>query len=155
MPAPPRSRRNAPAERSAGVIVFRHDPPGTRLYLLLDYGKYWEYAKGHVEPGEDDPAAALRELHEETGIDDVDLLPGFAHEITYFFRDKNKRLVRKTVVFFTGRTHRQRIQISHEHDSGEFLPFDQALSRLKYPTSKQVLRLAEEFLNHSDRQNVA
>ena len=43
------------AERSAGVIVFRlRGRAKEAQFLLLDYGKYWEYPKGHVEKGEDE-----------------------------------------------------------------------------------------------------
>src|SRR5689334_3173101 len=91
-------------ERSAGVIVyFIPETGGPRRFLLLDYGKYWDYPKGHVEEGEDDLTAAGRELREETGIASVELDPRFRHEITYFFRGR-KGLVRKTVVFFLGRS---------------------------------------------------
>src|SRR5687768_11841880 len=78
-------------ERSAGFIAF-HAPAragGSPEYLVLNYGRHWDFPKGHVDPGEDDLAAALRELWEETGIDQrhVRVVPGFQHEITYFFRD--------------------------------------------------------------------
>lgn len=133
-------------ERSAGFVVFHVDSAAkARTYLLLDYGHYWDYPKGHVEPGEDDLTAATRELVEETGITRIDVLPGFRKEMTYFFRAKGK-LVRKTVVFFLARTSQTEITISHEHEAGEFLPFDRALSRLKYPNSKELLRAAEAFL---------
>src|SRR5947207_3138150 len=93
------------AERSAGVVVYRLARRDAQpQFLLLDYGKYWDYPKGHVEKGEDDLTAALRELQEETGIDDAEIADGFRHEMTYFFRHKNKGLIRKTVVFFLGRT---------------------------------------------------
>ena len=136
-------------ERSAGVLVFRNDgkSAGKRRFLLLNYGRYWEYPKGHVEPGEDDRTAALRELKEETGIDDVQLLPDFQHEITYFFRVRDKGLIRKVVVFFLAETTATSVKISHEHEGAEFLPYEQAIERLKYPTSKEVLRLANQFLD--------
>src|SRR3954463_14635534 len=97
-------------ERSAGVLVYRTPAAGKPPeFLLLDYGRYWDYPKGHVEKGEDDLSAAVRELAEETGIDDIELIEGFAHEINYFFRDKRKGLIRKTVVLFLGETNAQEI----------------------------------------------
>ena len=135
-------------ERSAGVLVYRVPPRKKEPeFLLLDYGRYWDYPKGHVEKGEDDLAAALRELKEETGIDDVELDEGFRHEMTYFFRDKRKGLVKKTVVFFLGRTRASKVKISHEHVGAEFLPYEQALERLTYANAKTALKEAKRYLD--------
>ena len=133
-------------ERSAGIIAFHGDAPENRSYLLLDYGRHWDFPKGHVTAGEDDLAAALRELKEETGIEEVEIVPGFSHEIAYFFRDRRKQLIRKAVVFFLGRTDQTQITLSHEHVGYAFEPFAQAVKRVTYPTAKQVLRLAEAHL---------
>jgi len=138
-------------ERSAGVVLFRADPdsPGGRVFLLLDYGRYWDYAKGHVEPGEDDLTAALRELREETGITDAAVLPNFRHDITYFFRDRKKGLIRKTVTFFLASTSATEVTLSYEHVGYDFLPFDQALTRLNYPNAKATLQAAQDHLARS------
>lgn len=138
----------ARTERSAGFVVYRLTPDGVRQYLLLDYGRHWDFAKGHVEKGEDDLGAALRELREETGITDARLIPGFQHEITYFFRDRKKGLIRKSVMFFLGQTGAKDddVVVSHEHEGFTFLPFDQALKKITYPNARQVLKLAEEKL---------
>ena len=132
-------------ERSAGFVIYRKTEQGAREYLLLDYGRHWDFAKGHVEKGEDDLTTAHRELKEETGITDARVVPGFKHEVTYFFKDRKKGLVRKTVVFFLAETTvaPADIKLSHEHEGFAFLPFDIAVKRLTFPTARQILRLAE------------
>lgn len=128
------------------MIVFRRPSPGApEEFLLLDYGRYWDYAKGHVEKGEDDEAAARRELAEETGIRDVPLIDGFRHKIAYYFRSK-RGLVRKRVVFFLAEVSSGRVTISHEHVGYEWLPFEAATRRLGYASAKEVLHAAQEFL---------
>src|SRR5947209_4002652 len=126
-------------ERSAGFVVYRLTPSGPE-YLVLDYGRHWDFPKGHLESGEDDRAAALRELHEETGISDVRVLPDFHREITYFFRDRKKGLIRKTVAFFIGEVGPCDIVLSREHEGFEFLPFERAVKRVTYPNARQVLK---------------
>jgi 8-oxo-dGTP pyrophosphatase MutT (NUDIX family) len=138
-----------PRERSAGVIAFRNDPdaPGGRRFLLLDYGRYWDLPKGHLDKGEDDLTAALRELEEETGIHDARIIDGFAREMTYFFRDRTRGLIRKEVIFFLAETTRQRVRISDEHVGSAFLPLEEAIERLTYRNAKEVMRAAGEFLD--------
>jgi bis(5'-nucleosidyl)-tetraphosphatase len=139
-------------ERSAGFIVFLvapgDGPPADRArYLLLDYGKHWDFAKGHVEAGESDLQAAHRELAEETGLTAARVVPGFAHEITYFFRHKSRGLIRKSVVFFLAEVPAgDPVTLSHEHKAFAFEPFDVALKRTTFATAKQVLRAADEHL---------
>lgn len=136
-------------ERSAGFVIYRVSLSGEPEYLLLDYGRHWDFAKGHLEGDEDDLAAARRELREETGIADPRVVPEFRHQITYYFRDRKKGLVRKTVVFFLGETRAEPndIVLSHEHEAFVFLPFEKALKRTTYPNARQVLKLANETLN--------
>jgi len=135
-------------ERSAGFVLFRVTPHGAREYLLLDYGRHWDFPKGHLEKGEDDLTAALRELREETGISDPQVIPGFQREITYFFRDRKKGLIRKTVAFFLGQTQvsDEDIVLSHEHEGFIFVPFDVAVRQTTYANALEVLKLAEEKL---------
>lgn len=137
----PRTRR----ERSAGVILYHEPSSGERLFLLLDYGRYWDFPKGHLEPGETDQQAAIRELHEESGITDCVLHPDYQREISYFFR-AGGQTVHKTVVFFLGQTQTTTVTLSHEHVGWAFAPYDEALKRLKYPAARDLLRHARELI---------
>jgi len=143
-----KKRGSTRQERSAGIIVFRKGADGKHLFLLLDYGNYWDFPKGHIEEGEDERAAALRELAEETGITNVELMDDFRQEIVYFFRPPGRGLVRKTVVFFLGKVDSEKVTISHEHVGYEWLKGEDALARVKYPTAKQVMRAV---LKHLER----
>ena len=131
------------------MLVFRDGPAGSadpRRFLLLDYGHHWDYPKGHVEAGEDDATAAKRELMEETGITRIDLVDGFSREMTYVFRGRRGNLIKKTVVFFLGRTDIEAVTISHEHVGSAWLTADEALARLTYPNAKAMLKAAMEQL---------
>ena len=134
-------------ERSAGVIVYRNPSGtvGTEEFLLLDYGRYWDYAKGHVEKGESDEVAARRELAEETGIHDVTLTPGFQREMAYFFRSK-QGMVRKTVIYFLAQVDSAEVKISDEHVAYDWLPLDVAMARLGFASAREVLQAANDFL---------
>lgn len=64
-----RRRRRRPIIESAGALVWReHD--GALEVLLVHRPRYddWSWPKGKLDPGESAPAAAAREVAEETGI---------------------------------------------------------------------------------------
>jgi bis(5'-nucleosidyl)-tetraphosphatase len=132
-------------ERSAGVVVFRETPNGRR-FLLLDYTRYFDFTKGHVEKGESDAQAAVRETREETGIADLSFVPGFAHEITYSFRHAKRGPVRKTVVFFLASTRTEQVRLSHEHVGYAWVDAEAAMRKVKYASAKEVLAAALAFL---------
>ena len=54
-------------ERSAGFIIVRESQRGWEVLGLRVWGKI-DIPKGHLEDGEDDIDAALRECQEEAGI---------------------------------------------------------------------------------------
>jgi 8-oxo-dGTP pyrophosphatase MutT (NUDIX family) len=59
------------APRAAGAVVFRRSERGIRVLILRAYNN-WDFPKGLVEPGEDELAAAKREVEEETGLADLE-----------------------------------------------------------------------------------
>lgn len=59
-----------PAKLSAGVIIARSFDDAWR-YLVLRVYNYWDFPKGEVEPGEDPIDTAVREVREETTLEDL------------------------------------------------------------------------------------
>jgi len=55
---------------SSGAVVFRRESDRT-LFLLLRAFSHWDFPKGMVEPGEAPIDAAVREVMEETTLDDL------------------------------------------------------------------------------------
>jgi 8-oxo-dGTP pyrophosphatase MutT (NUDIX family) len=140
-------------ERSAGFLIFHRKganaSPGELRFLLLNYGRHWDFAKGHVEGDETELEAAVRELREETGIRDVTAVPGFRQEIVYFFRSARKGLIRKTVTFFLAEVSKADVILSEEHVGYEFLPYDLAVKRVTFAAAKELLRTAHAHLTAS------
>jgi 8-oxo-dGTP pyrophosphatase MutT (NUDIX family) len=59
-----------PTRLSAGVVVVNVVRPVVRFLLLRAY-RNWDFPKGIVEAGEDPISAALREVREETTLDNL------------------------------------------------------------------------------------
>lgn len=83
-------------EKSCGVLPYRI-VNGQQEFLLVfeTYSKCWSLPKGHIEAGETDAQAALRELYEETGMTailDTSRTASIEYPISSF--------ARKQVVFF-------------------------------------------------------
>ena len=132
-------------EVSAGAIIFRRED-GIVKYLLLHYGSgHWDYVKGHIEKGEDTLTTMKRECQEETGIKDLQLMPEFHHEIRYFYRN-GKETISKTVYFYLAETKTADVKISFEHIGYEWLPYEEALGRVTYANSREVLKKAHEVV---------
>lgn len=140
-------------EISVGAVVFREEA-GIRKYLLLHYPSgHFDFAKGHVEEGETEEMTLRRETEEETGIKDLEVLPGRV-SIRYFYTAKgNERQRReregrgihifKQVHFYPARTRDMDVQLSHEHIGSVWLPYEQALEKVTFENARRVLREAE------------
>jgi len=140
-----------PKEQSAGAVIFRIENK-ERRYLLLHYPtskrakkEYWDFPKGHLEKGETEQQAAVREVQEETGLHDITFASGFKERIQYYFRVEGKTIF-KTVVFFLAFTKKKEIKISFEHKGFVWLSFEKAMKKLKFANARRILRAANQFL---------
>src|SRR3989338_7639831 len=131
-------------EKSAGAIVFRKDKEPK--YLLLHYeAKHWDFIKGNIEKNETDIGTIKREITEETGITDVEIIKGFKEKIQYYYKLKNE-LINKEVIFYLAKTNTEKVKLSFEHIGYIWLSYDKAINKLTYKNAKDILKKAHEFL---------
>lgn len=99
-------------DKSIGVILYCKFPRSLKFLILKHRKGHWSFAKGHRNKKEKPIETAMRELHEEAGIDNVEFL---SHKIllkeSYFFLNKNKIRVKKSVDYFIAKSKTKRVKI--------------------------------------------
>lgn len=130
-------------ERSCGAVVFRMIN-GERRFLLIKNKRscHWGFPKGHIEAGETDEDTAKREVLEETGIH-IKIFPEFKYKSEYTIRGK----IEKAVLIFLATTDDIQTVIQPEEiEDYIWLAYDNALSTLNYPNDKEILGLAQKYI---------
>lgn len=136
-------------EKSCGVVPF-HEVDGEIRYLVISSAvtkrEHWEFPKGGVEEGEREIETALRELREETGVSDVELVPGYREPIRYIYR-RAEGLVFKQVVYFLGRVKDPRITPRQEEVKDyRWATFEEAKALLRHGNARELLMRSHAFL---------
>lgn len=147
-------------EKSIGGVIFRKDEEDIKFLLLHYQSGHWDFPKGHIEEGESDIDTLEREVREETGISNLKIIPGFKKKIRYFYRAKGEEAERlkkqkksanimKQVIYYIAETKTEEVKISFEHTGFEWLRFEEALGRVTYKNSKDVLKEADRYLTNN------
>ena len=122
-------------EKSCGAVIFRMSDVWKVLLIRHVKGRHISFPKGHVERGETEYDTALREVHEETGLD-VRILDGFRAENRYNIRYDTQKLV----VIFAAVTDQVRLFPQPEEIAEAYwLPVSVAYERLTYERDKRIL----------------
>lgn len=137
-----RKRPATAEETSAGGLVIDEDaqPPQAALIGRLDRrGRLmWSLPKGHLEAGETAEQAAIREVHEETGIDGVIVKP--LGTIDFWFVAEGRR-IHKTVHHFLMRATGGSINADDpEVATVQWFPIGRIESLLAYADERRLMR---------------
>lgn len=141
-------------ETSAGAVVFYADPKSKEVFfLLLKYPRYWGLPKGHIEFGETEIQAALREIEEETGLK-VKILPKFKEKTIYFFFNQGERIL-KEVIWFLAQTPTKKVNISDEHEDFIWLPYTKAIQKITYENDRKLIMKAMNYLKKNYQKKLS
>lgn len=126
--------------------MFRLDRGEPRYLLIRDSYRNWGFPKGHLEDGEPPEAAALREVGEETGLEDL-AIRGLVDTIDWQFRFRG-HLIHKVCHFFLMETARS--TTSPQRTEGitacRWMSFDDAERLVTYRNAREVLRRAQSMI---------
>lgn len=125
-------------EKSCGVIVIKKENKKNYVLLVHHNLGHWGIPKGHIEKGETEKEAAIREVIEETGIQS-EIISDFRETITY----SPKSNVLKDVVFFIGKALNYNIkpQLS-EIQQVKWVEVTQGFNLITHATEKELLKKA-------------
>jgi 8-oxo-dGTP pyrophosphatase MutT (NUDIX family) len=143
------------SEKSFGAVVYYYSDRPYFLLLKNTLKKtYWEFPKGHANEGESMEEVAIRETKEETGLCNLQLIPGFKHVLKWFFTF-NKELIHKEAVYLLIKISEQdkdKVRKSEEHQEICWLNFEDARSLLNIKSNMEMLELANKFIIEHEKQ---
>jgi|SRR5579884_1598956 len=137
------------SDKAYGVIPLSGQKP--RKYLItLSKSNRWVFSKGHALIGENEVAAAKRELKEETGVVVENIIPGISLNQDYTFKLWEFLPINKKVVFFVGQAKNMTVTVDHkEVKDFKWVTLDEGLKMLTFENSKKVLTEVDVILSEA------
>ncbi|MHC4945735.1 MAG: NUDIX domain-containing protein [Planctomycetota bacterium] len=129
---------------AAGIVLYRVAKEGL-LFLLLENARHgtWGFPKGHLEPGEDRLAGALRECREETGCAPQKTHSGFMKRSEYCYHPAEEaEPIQKRVYYFLAAEERADITRSSEHANHVWENRLAARKRIQHDSLREILDCA-------------
>ena len=105
--------------------------------------RHWGFPKGHPEPGETPEESACRELREETGVTDFNLIPEKKFEERYIIPNVEPQ-IDKTVTYFVGTAPYTAVVVpedmTHEVCDVRWVPVGEAATLISYDSGKKLFQ---------------
>lgn len=129
-------------EPTAGGIVFRRNvKKEIEILLIQDHKDRWTIPKGHIEEGETAQDCARREIGEEAGLHDIDML-GWLGKIHFRYRRIDKLvLITQQVYLMRVKTDGNEIQKEGWMNGIKWFPFAEALDLIEYEDIGKLMLL--------------
>ncbi|MBD3379215.1 MAG: NUDIX domain-containing protein [Candidatus Omnitrophica bacterium] len=131
---------------AAGGVVFRITDGKVKILLVKDKYGHWTWPKGHLERGETPEEGALREISEETGQTLTKIISRVGEQKYHYSLEEET--IEKVVHLFLVESSEAVISLQEEElDAAEWLSPAEALERIEYEGSRELLRKALEEIS--------
>lgn len=130
-------------EPTSGGIVFRRNDKGEiEILLIQDAKDRWTIPKGHIEEGETAVQTARREIGEEAGLKNVDML-GWLGKIHFRYRRIDKLVLMTTQIYLVRAGGDTNAIKKEEWMNGiKWFSFNEALDLIEYEDIGKLMLLA-------------
>lgn len=134
---------------AGGVLVNnKHE-----VYLLHQIVRdEWILPKGGIEKGEDEITAAKREIQEETGYQNIEIIlqkPLYTHQYSFTHPNTGEK-IEKTVTFYLFKLLDDNLkatkEMSAEHLEGKWFTLEEAMQQVTFDDLRIVLEKVQEHL---------
>lgn len=130
-------------EPTAGGIVFRRNDKGqVEILLIQDAKDRWTIPKGHIEEGETAQQTAKREISEEAGLKEMDVL-NWLGKIHFRYRRIDKLVLMTTQIYLVrAKGDTDAIQKEEWMNGIKWFSFHEALDVIEYEDIGKLMLLA-------------
>lgn len=130
-------------EPTAGGIVFRRNKKGeVEILLIQDAKDRWTIPKGHIEEGETAQQTAVREIGEEAGLTDTEVI-GWLGKIHFRYRRINTLVMMTTQIYLVrAKGDTNKIQKEEWMNGIKWFKFHDALDKIEYEDIGKLMLLA-------------
>ncbi|MBQ3348559.1 NUDIX domain-containing protein [Candidatus Saccharibacteria bacterium] len=139
-------------EPTSGGIVFRLTQDGKDIEILLiqDSKGRWTIPKGHIEPGETAKMTARREIEEETGLRNFNILTWLG-KIHFKYRRADKLVLMTTQIYLVQSVDAREVPAAEKWMRGiRWFSFNEALDVIEYEDIEKLMLIAKKRIRAGD-----
>lgn len=139
-------------EPTAGGIIFRRNAKSKEIEILLiqDAKNRWTIPKGHIEEGESSKETAVREIKEETGLQEMRII-SWLGKINFRYRRASSLVLMTTEIFLVkGLGDTDKLKPEDWMNGINWFPAADALDKIEYDDIGKLILLALKKIRQSN-----
>lgn len=123
--------------KSAGGVVVNKKG---NILVVNQHGTSWSLPKGHIDPGEEMIEAAIREIYEESGIKELDLIKELGNYQRYrigLYAEEDKSELKDIFMFLFRTTQDELNPVDPENPEAKWVEKEQVINLLTHEKDKK------------------
>ena len=126
------------------------DKSDIEILLIQDSKNRWTIPKGHIEPGENAKQTAIREIGEEAGLKNIEILTWLG-KIHFKYRRVNKLVLMTTQIYLVHALDDKEQPVPEKWMNGiRWFSFSEALDAIEYADIEKLMLIAKRKIRSGD-----